>query len=150
MSKSLLYILVIGAFFYFYDAHIRKGPAKAGSSVNSSFSGSAPKVLIISYQGESVLLEDHAVSGGVTVFDFYADWCGPCKALAPELEAYVQRTSGVFLRKINIKNWDSPVARDYGIRSIPSLRIYDQRGREAYPSVRGMDEIIKAVEKLKR
>ncbi len=55
------------------------------------------------------------------VIDFYADWCGPCKRIAPALEEIAKEYAGkVYVYKVNIDN--SPeIAQAYGISSIPTL-----------------------------
>jgi thiol-disulfide isomerase/thioredoxin len=82
--------------------------------------------------GQKVDLDKHMESGRYVLFDFYADWCGPCRQLTPKLEQLVRRyPSKVSLKKIDIVNWSSPVARQYGIQSIPYVRAYDPNGRLA-------------------
>lgn len=55
------------------------------------------------------------------IIDFYADWCGPCKSLAPVLEQLSEEYAG----KINIYKIDTEAEQElsgaFGIRSIPSL-----------------------------
>lgn len=53
--------------------------------------------------------------------DFYADWCGPCKMLAPTIEALAQEYEGkVKIGKLNVD--EAPdTAQNYGIMSIPTL-----------------------------
>jgi len=55
------------------------------------------------------------------IIDFYADWCGPCKMVAPVLEELSEEYKG----KINIYKIDTEVEQElaaaFGIRSIPSL-----------------------------
>ena len=59
--------------------------------------------------------------------DFYADWCGPCKALAPVLEEVARETPGAKIVKINVD--ESPeIAAQYGINAIPTLLVF-QGGR---------------------
>ncbi len=87
-----------------------------------------PKVQTVS-SGQVVDLEQCAVKGGVTIFDFYADWCGPCQQMAPHVEALVEQHDRVFLRKINIEDWGSPVAKQHHIRSIPALWVYGKDGK---------------------
>lgn len=96
------------------------------------------KIATIGFNGESVNLDTHAVLGAVTLFDFYADWCGPCKRLTPLLEVYVKNTPNVYLRKINIANWNTPVTKRYDIRSIPSVWVY---GRDRNLINRGLNDI---------
>lgn len=89
---------------------------------------SAADVATISH-GERVSLSQNLVPGKLVVFDFYADWCGPCRSLTPKLEALAaENPDRVALRKVDIVNWGSDVASQYGIRSIPHLKLYDAAG----------------------
>jgi thioredoxin 1 len=90
-------------------------------------SAPAVKIKTIS-KGEKVDIDRNLAKGYVTVVDFYADWCGPCRALMPQLEKLIKQHNDVVLRKINIKDWSSPVTNQYGINSIPHVRVYDKNG----------------------
>lgn len=81
-------------------------------------------------RAEPVELTAHLPAGKVTVVDFYAEWCGPCRQLAPWLENFVAGDPDVVLRKVDIVGWQSPVARQYQIRGVPHLQIYDRHGRK--------------------
>jgi len=55
------------------------------------------------------------------LIDFYADWCGPCKAIAPVLEELAKEYDGqIYIYKINTEE-EQELAALFGIRSIPSL-----------------------------
>ena len=55
------------------------------------------------------------------IVDFYADWCGPCKMIAPVLEQLAREQEGeVLFYKINVDN-DSPIASRFQVQSIPTL-----------------------------
>lgn len=55
------------------------------------------------------------------VVDFYASWCGPCKALAPVLEELSKEYAGVVdIYKVNVDD-EEELAAAFGIRSIPTL-----------------------------
>jgi thioredoxin 1 len=56
--------------------------------------------------------------------DFWATWCGPCKAIAPSLEALAAQYKGrVKVAKLNIDE-EQKTAQAYGIRSIPTLLLF--------------------------
>lgn len=55
------------------------------------------------------------------IIDFYADWCGPCKSIAPVLEELAAEYHGqIYIYKINTET-EQELASVFGIRSIPSL-----------------------------
>jgi thioredoxin 1 len=79
--------------------------------------------------GAQVDINQHLALGNVTVVDFYADWCGPCRQLSPSLEQMATSDPDVALRKIDIVNWRTAVVQQFNIHSIPQVNIYDRSGR---------------------
>jgi thioredoxin 1 len=57
------------------------------------------------------------------VVDFWAEWCGPCKMIAPHLEEISQKVPGVKIVKLNIDE-NQNTAIKYGVRSIPTLIMF--------------------------
>ena len=55
--------------------------------------------------------------------DFYADWCGPCKMIAPILEELARETTDAKIIKVNVDHSPKLAAR-YRINSIPSLKVF--------------------------
>ena len=65
--------------------------------------------------GEVVLKSDKAV-----LVDFYADWCGPCKMIAPTIEEIANEHPEYLICKVNVDE-ALPLAIKYGVESIPNL-----------------------------
>ena len=71
---------------------------------------------------------DEIISEGVTLVDFYANWCGPCKMLAPFIEEIANDYDGkINVCKVDVDQVES-LAYRYGVRSIPTL-LYFKEGK---------------------
>lgn len=107
----------------------------------------------VEYRDKSGRKVDHSrllTRGKITIVDFYADWCGPCRQIAPKLAAYVRGEPLVVLKKVNIGEWGSVPSRKYNVTSVPSLRVFDKKGRLMGPPTSSLREAQKYVEAAKR
>jgi len=82
----------------------------------------APEIMMANPEGEMLTLSN--LRGKVVLVDFWAVWCGPCKAIAPIVEEIASDYDGkVKVGKMDVDN-NNQVAMKYGIRSIPTLLLF--------------------------
>ena len=65
-----------------------------------------------------------AVKSGRALVDFYADWCGPCRMMAPILEAVAAEKEDLLVAKVNVDE-NADLASRYGVMSIPTLVVLE-------------------------
>ncbi len=84
---------------------------------------------------------------GVTLYDFYADWCGPCKTQDPILEDIEEEWGDRFrLQKVDVDE-EQETANEYQVRSLPTLIVENDDGVvERFVGVTQRDDIESALE----
>ena len=58
------------------------------------------------------------------LLDFYADWCGPCRMVAPIIEEIANERDDVIVGKVNVDS-EGELAREFGIFSIPTILVLE-------------------------
>lgn len=106
--------------------------------------------------GETVSFGNHlAGSGEIVVFQFTANWCGPCRKARPYVRKLVSQYSNVHYKLIDIVSWESAAARQmrdsFGGRSIPFFVVYNSSGSCLVAGdVHAMTNVVKGYGKLRQ
>ena len=90
------------------------------------------------------------IKTGLTLVDFWADWCMPCKMMAPVLNNVADElTENASVGKVNIEQYQS-VATKYMVRSIPTLILF-KNGKEVnrYVGVNSKEFLLKQINNYK-
>jgi thiol-disulfide isomerase/thioredoxin len=110
-------------------------------------------VQLVSDGSDLPALEPHLVANKVTVFDFHATWCPPCRKVDEHLYPVLAERSDLAVRKIDIGSWDTPVAERWlqEVPELPYLVVYDKRGKRV-AAIAGakLDELDRALAEASR
>jgi thioredoxin 1 len=85
---------------------------------------------------------------GLTVVDFWAPWCGPCRAMAPQIERAAGLRPQYRFAKVNVDD-NAALASAYGVRAIPTLAILrDGALLGTAPGLVRSDDLVAALDRL--
>lgn len=131
----MIAVALIG--FVIYIAISYKKVQNMGDTPNS------PKIKVLNNKN----FKPH-IRSGITLVDFWAPWCGPCKMMAPVLNDLAESTDeGVTVGKLNVDH-HQPLAKKHKVRNIPTLIMF-KNGQEIkrYVGVKTKKFLLKEIDK---
>ena len=82
------------------------------------------------YKYNQAEFEDNVINGeGIYLVDFWAEWCAPCRMMAPILEEFASKQDNVKVAKVNVDE-NPAVSYTFGITGIPTMIVF-KNGKEA-------------------
>jgi thiol-disulfide isomerase/thioredoxin len=98
--------------------------------------------------GQEIDIRGFIQIGQTTIFDFYSQYCPPCRRISPLLKQLDGKRQDIVVHKVDINrpgvrgiDWASPVTRQYNLNSVPHFKIYDSygglksEGQQAYSEI---------------
>ncbi|MBQ9072837.1 MAG: thioredoxin [Bacilli bacterium] len=76
---------------------------------------------------------------GISIVDFWAQWCGPCKMFGPIFETVSEKYEDIKFCKLNVDEDNEDISRQYGVMSIPTVILFKD-GKEINRNIGFMDE----------
>ncbi|GJM92111.1 hypothetical protein PR202_ga08542 [Eleusine coracana subsp. coracana] len=90
-----------------------------------------------------------AAGDKVVVLDMYTQWCGPCKVIAPKFQEMSEKDRDVVFLKLDCNQDNRPLAKELGIRVVPTFKIL--KDGKVVKEITGakIDELVNAIEEVK-
>ncbi len=90
---------------------------------------------------------EETIKEGLTLVDFFATWCGPCKMLSPILDELSEEVKDVKFIKVDVDE-EGDLAREYGVMSIPNVfLIKDGQVVDSFLGLQSKETIIDFINK---
>jgi len=104
---------------------------------------------VLNVSGKNDFNDNMLNAGKPVLVDFWAPWCGPCKMVAPELEAVAQEYEGkAIVLKVNVDE-QQQLASAYNVMSIPTLLLFkDGKEVERIVGYRPRKDLMDAIDKV--
>jgi hypothetical protein len=90
------------------------------------------KELQVNHTGEQVELARVLVPGYVTIVDFWSESCGACVVVGGKVSTAIAAEARVVMRKIDVGDGFTPVAKSFEIEALPHYNVYDRKQRLRY------------------
>lgn len=98
--------------------------------------------------GQTFDFKPYLVKGKMNIVDFYSEYCPPCRAVMPRLQALAAKDHDIVVLRVDINrpnvqgiDWGSPVARQYGLQFVPNFMVYDAGGKLVAQGKEGSDMV---------
>jgi thiol-disulfide isomerase/thioredoxin len=98
-------------------------------------------------------LEPYLERGKITIVDFSAKWCEPCRRMDAHVMDLLSKRSDIAYRKLDVGDWDTPLAAHWlaGVKELPHALVFDERGAQvAVIDGLDLDALDRAVERAPR
>jgi hypothetical protein len=92
----------------------------------------AQKSLQVNRPGEPIELAQAVPAGYVTVVDFWSESCGACTIVGGMLAVQTAKDPGVLIRKVDVGDGFTPVAKQFQVSALPHYNVYDRQRRLRY------------------
>lgn len=98
--------------------------------------------------GEEMDVSKVLIKGKINIVDFYSEYCPPCRRIAPILAKLDKKRDDLVVIKVDINrpghkgiDWKSPLAVQYGLRSIPHFKIFDENGEKIAEGIEAQQKV---------
>ncbi|KAK6204380.1 thioredoxin [Scheffersomyces amazonensis] len=88
-------------------------------------------------------------SDKVTVIDFYATWCGPCKAIEPVIDALAERVPEVGFGRVDVDQAQD-IAQEYGVTAMPTIFYFQNGEKLNYVVGANLQKIVQLVQEYSK
>lgn len=107
--------------------------------------------------GQTIDIAKFVVPGKINIFDFYSKYCPPCMRIGPMLEKLAEKRTDIVVNKVDINrpnvegiDWQSPLARQYKLESIPHFVLYDANGKKIAEGENAAQKVIAMLQEIEK